>query len=89
MSSVASHQPWPRATWIGGLIVDGSQQGAGIGRAATATLLQWLATKPKRAVLRLSYHPEDVAAARLYESLGFRPTGAVEDDEVVAERAVH
>ena len=27
-------------------------------------------------------------AARLYASLGFRPTGEVEDDEIVLERAL-
>lgn len=35
--------------------------------------------------VRLSYHPDNVCAARLYTSLGFTPTGAIEDDELVAE----
>jgi diamine N-acetyltransferase len=36
-------------------------------------------------VIRLSYHPENTAARQLYESRGFTPTGALEDDEIVAE----
>jgi diamine N-acetyltransferase len=36
-------------------------------------------------VVRLSYHPENLPAARLYTSLGFAPTGAMEEDELVAE----
>jgi diamine N-acetyltransferase len=38
----------------------------------------------------LSYAPDNVAARRLYATLGFRETGEIEDDgaEVVARRAV-
>ncbi|MER5845463.1 GNAT family N-acetyltransferase, partial [Streptomyces prasinus] len=31
----------------------------------------------------LSYHPDNTPAARLYTTLGFRPTGDFEDEEVV------
>ena len=33
--------------------------------------------------VRLSYHPDNKAAARLYAEAGFRPTGDTEDDEIV------
>lgn len=72
--------------WIGGLVVDATQQGVGVGRAATRTLAGWLAVRPNRPPVRLSYHPDNVAAARLYRSEGFEPTGAIEDGEVVVER---
>lgn len=39
-------------------------------------------------MIRLSYHPDNGVAGRLYASLGFRPTTVVqedEDDEVVVE----
>jgi diamine N-acetyltransferase len=33
--------------------------------------------------LRLSCHPDNKAARRLYEAAGFTPTGALDGDEVV------
>lgn len=36
-------------------------------------------------VIRLTYHPANTAAARLYAAPGFRETGASDGDEVVAE----
>lgn len=59
--------------------------GVGVGRAAARTLIRWLADRMDCEVLRLSNHPDNTAAKRLYASLGFRPLPTVEDDEVVAE----
>lgn len=70
--------------WIGGMLVDGAEQGRGVGRAAVRTLMGGLAERDDCRELRLSYHPDNVVAERLYSSLGFRPTAAVEGDEVVA-----
>jgi diamine N-acetyltransferase len=72
--------------WIGGLLIDGSEQGAGIGRAATETLFAWLAAKPGCHLVRLSYAPDNVAAERLYLGLGFKPTDETVDGERVVER---
>jgi diamine N-acetyltransferase len=67
--------------WIGGLLVDRAHQGRGIGRAAMERLI---ASLPAREVA-LSYEPDNVAARRLYASLGFRETGERTDDgELVA-----
>jgi diamine N-acetyltransferase len=71
--------------WIGGMLIDAAEQGRGVGRAAVTTLADWLARAGHP--VRLSYHPDNLPAAALYKSLGFQLTGAVEDDEVVAERA--
>lgn len=83
------HVMWARdedgSYWIGGMLVDGPEQGRGVGRAAVRTLTAWLAGLEDCAVIRLSYHPANTGAAALYTSLGFRPTGAFEDDEVVVE----
>lgn len=70
--------------WIGGMIVDAAEQGRGVGRAAMRALVDRLAALPDCREIRLSYHPENVSAAVLYESLGFAPTGDFEDDEIVA-----
>ncbi|MEV0426410.1 GNAT family N-acetyltransferase [Micromonospora sp. NPDC050495] len=85
--TVVGHLMWgvddDESRWIGGMVIDGAEQGHGVGRAAVRTLAEWLAAQGHP--VRLSYHPENVAAAALYRSLGFQPTGAMEDDEVVAE----
>ncbi|WP_445330469.1 GNAT family N-acetyltransferase [Streptomyces sp. GSL17-111] len=86
---VAGHVMWgfdpaDGAHWIGGLLVDADHQGQGIGRAAVRTLTRWLGELPECRELRLSYHPANQASARLFESLGFTPTGEQEDEEIVA-----
>ncbi|WP_327728244.1 GNAT family N-acetyltransferase [Streptomyces sp. NBC_00487] len=90
--TVVGHVMWGRdedgSYWIGGMLIDAAEQGKGIGRAAARTLMRWLADRTDCEVLRLSYHPDNTAAERLYTSLGFGPVSATEgdeDDEVVAE----
>lgn len=90
--TVVGHVMWGRdedgSYWIGGMLIDGPEQAKGVGRAAARTLMGWLADRDDCDVIRLSYHPDNAAAGRLYASLGFRPTAAVqedEDDEVVVE----
>ncbi|MEU1605059.1 GNAT family N-acetyltransferase [Micromonospora matsumotoense] len=87
--SVVGHVMWgvddDGSRWIGGMVVDAAEQGRGVGRAAVRTLADWLGGPDAVHPVRLSYHPDNAAAARLYTSLGFVPTGVVEDDELVAE----
>ncbi|WP_434975625.1 GNAT family N-acetyltransferase [Streptomyces mesophilus] len=81
------HVMWARdedgSHWIGGLLIDAREQGKGLARTTMRTLLPWLAAQPGHFTTRLSYAPQNIAAARLYTSLGFTPTGAEEDGEVV------
>jgi diamine N-acetyltransferase len=90
--TVTGHVMWAvdddSSHWIGGVLIDGAEQGHGIGRAATETIFSWLAAQPECEVVRLSYHPENLAAENLYLTLGFRPNGEMDDDEVVVERTV-
>lgn len=87
--TVAGHVMWGRdddgSHWIGGLLVDRSEQGRGVGRAALRAVLARLAEQPDCRVVRLSYPEDNLSVRGLTESLGFAPTGAVEDDEIVAE----
>ncbi|TFE47352.1 GNAT family N-acetyltransferase [Streptomyces sp. ICN441] len=69
--------------WIGGMIVDAAEQGRGVGRATMRALMRCLAAQPSCREIRLSYHPDNASAARLYEALGFAPTGDLEDEEIV------
>ncbi len=70
--------------WIGGLLVDAAHQGRGLGRAIVQQLVARLRSAGD-APIRLSHHPDNEASRTLFESLGFRPTGTVEDGEVVLE----
>ncbi|MEO6606819.1 MAG: GNAT family N-acetyltransferase [Aeromicrobium sp.] len=72
--------------WIGGVLIDASQQGQGLGRAATATMLRWLSLQEGCRVVRLSYQANNTVAAALYASMGFTPNGEMQGDEIIAER---
>ncbi|MEV4826027.1 GNAT family N-acetyltransferase [Micromonospora sp. NPDC049274] len=88
--AVVGHVMWgvddDGSHWIGGMLIDAAEQGRGVGRATVQTLAPWLAARDGKPSVRLSYHPDNTPAATLYESLGFHPTGAVDDDELIAER---
>jgi diamine N-acetyltransferase len=73
--------------WIGGLVIDADRQGQGIGRAATAALLERF-TRAGALSAALSYHPDNERARVLYASLGFRETDERADGEVVARLAL-
>jgi diamine N-acetyltransferase len=89
---VVGHVMWAvdddRSHWIGGLVVAAAEQSVGIGRAATQTMVRWLAERAECDVVLLSYDGANTDAARLYTELGFRPTGACVDGEVVVELRV-
>ncbi|MDM4723117.1 GNAT family N-acetyltransferase [Micromonospora sp. WMMA1363] len=86
--TVVGHVMWgvddDGSRWIGGMLIDAAEQDHGVGRATVVTLARWLAGQG--GPVRLSYHPDNSSAAHLYTSLGFVPTGATEDDEIVVER---
>jgi diamine N-acetyltransferase len=74
--------------WIGGLVIDQSQQRTGVARAAVSALIDRFVGEPERPGIALSYAPDNIAARALYRSLGFIETGETEDDgaELVARR---
>jgi ribosomal protein S18 acetylase RimI-like enzyme len=66
------------------LAVDVALQGQGVGSAAVDLLVAHvLETQPQAAAARLTVHPENVRAQRLYRSRRFVPTGDVRDGEPV------
>jgi diamine N-acetyltransferase len=77
------------SAWVGGLLVEQSQQRTGIGRAAVSALIERFAGESGRPGMALSYSPDNAAARSLYRSLGFVETGETVDDgaEVVARRS--
>ncbi|MET8349405.1 GNAT family N-acetyltransferase [Micromonospora sp. NPDC005206] len=88
--AVVGHVMWgvddDGSHWIGGMLIDAAEQNRGVGRATVRTLAAWLAAKEGNPPVRLSYHPDNTQAASLYTALGFHPTGAMDDDELIAER---
>ena len=86
--TIAGHVMWAvdeddGSTWLGGLVIDASRQGRGIGRATVEVFLDRF-TENGRTNVALSYSPENEVARRLYLSLGFVETGEMEGDEIVA-----
>ena len=66
------------------LAVDVLKQGQGIGSAAVELLLAHVAeTRPGAECVRLSVHPDNGRAQRLYRRRGFSPTGEVRDGEPI------
>lgn len=74
--------------WIVRLMVDQQYQGKGYGRASMVQILDELKVRPDCKTIKISYHPDNVAADRLYASLGFVKTGEILDGELVARLAV-
>lgn len=71
--------------WLTRFMIDRRYQGRGLGRQTMLMLMDRIRreNKGRRTTLGLSYEPENLVGARLYESLGFRPTGKVEGGQVV------
>lgn len=62
--------------WIDDIMIDVRHQGKGLGRAAVAETIRFiLGTYARCEAIRLSCHRNNRAAASLYQSMGFRPTG--------------
>ena len=66
------------------MMIDEAQQGKGYGRAAMQRVLEYIAAKPFGGSNRvaLTCSQANAPALALYKALGFRPTGAVDDDEL-------
>ena len=66
------------------LMVDRRQQGKGYGKAAMDACLDYIRQKPfgESDTVLLTCHKDNSIALRLYEQLGFVPTGNVEEDEL-------
>lgn len=68
------------------LMIDERYQGMGYGREAVRLAIAFIHTFPcgTAKYCWLSYEPENVVAHGLYESFGFRETGEMDGEEVVA-----
>jgi diamine N-acetyltransferase len=73
--------------WIPLLIIDRHHQGKGYGRAAMQTLINTVRVQaPYCQEIALNYKPENVAAERLYLSIGFEKTDEIDERGQVTMR---
>ena len=72
------------------LMIDARDQHRGLGRAAMEQVLAYIAAKPfgDSSRVAMTCHESNTAALRLYESLGFSPTGMRDGAEVELVRVL-
>lgn len=64
------------------VMIDVSHQGRGLGTAAVEQLIALVRESGKYDCIELGCNPENVCAMHIYEKLGFRPAGPVEEGEL-------
>lgn len=72
-----------REYYLWRLMIAAQHQGKGYGRQAIQRLIEYVRTRPGAHELLVSYVPGEAGPEQFYRRLGFEPTGAVEDGEVV------
>jgi diamine N-acetyltransferase len=73
------------AWWVIRLMIDREHQGKGYGRAAMQAVIAMMADRVGCDEIVTSFVPANTVAAALYASLGFRPTGEIEDGEPLVQ----
>jgi diamine N-acetyltransferase len=73
--------PETGAWWVIRLMIDRNHQGQGHGRAAMEAVIAMMAERIGCDEIVTSFVPTNAVAAKLYASLGFVPTGEIEDEE--------
>lgn len=86
--SLRSPPPQQPEIGVWRFMVDARFQGRGVGRAALLRVIEHVRAKGLFTKLELSYVPGPGCPEPFYRSLGFRPTGRMDDDEVVMTLAL-
>jgi diamine N-acetyltransferase len=73
--------PESGAWWVIRVMIDRDHQGRGYGRAAMEAMIAMMAERTGCEEIVTSFNPANTVAGALYASLGFRPTGEIEDGE--------
>jgi diamine N-acetyltransferase len=69
------------AWWVIRLMIALEHQGRGYGRAAMEAVIGLMSQRTGCTEIVTSFVPGNAVASALYEALGFRPTGEIEDGE--------
>jgi diamine N-acetyltransferase len=69
--------------WVVRLMIGGEHQRKGYGRAGLTLAIEQFRATPGCTEVYISFEPTNHAARTLYESLGFRDTGRIDEDELV------
>ena len=75
------HPPDVGRWWVIRLMIAAEHQGKGYGRSAMEAVIAMMVERVGCEEIVTSFNPANAAAQNLYASLGFRPTGEIEDDE--------
>lgn len=70
--------------WIYRLMVDSSHQGKGYGIETMRQVIDRIKAKPDATNIMVAYHPENKAAASLYQKLGFKVLGKASWGEIMS-----
>ena len=73
--------PESGAWWVIRLMIDREHQGKGYGRAAMEAVIAVMTERIGCDEIVTSFNPANTVAGALYASLGFQPTGEIEDGE--------
>ncbi|WBW96495.1 GNAT family N-acetyltransferase [Oceanirhabdus sp. W0125-5] len=71
--------------WMCRLMIDDKYQKRGYGKAAVVKLLDVVREKYGNIELYTSFEPENIVADKLYRSVGFKKTGEIMWEELVAK----
>ena len=77
-------RPKPGVDYVLRMMIDQRYQGQGFGKAALAALIERIKAQPNGQAIELDYDRDNIAAARLYTGLGFRPVQEDEGGEILA-----
>lgn len=83
-AAIWGDRPKPGVDYILRMMIDRQYQGQGFGKAAMAALIERIKAQPNGQAIELDYDLDNIAAARLYTGLGFRPVQENEGGEILA-----
>lgn len=69
-------------------MIDHQYQNSGIGTAAMALVIEEIKSYHRAKLIDIYYHPENLAAKKLYAKFGFKVVGDRDDGTLIAEIAI-
>ena len=90
-SGIPAHHGTPEAgvDYILRIMIDQAYQERGYGRAAMEAVIARITAQPNSRAIEIGYDRDNVAAARLYTSLGFREVAEEEGGEIEARLSLN